>query len=203
LIALAAGWSSAVSAQDLARWRPFVEEASSRFDIPSAWIERVLDAESGGRTRRDGQPIVSRAGAMGLMQLMPGTWAEIRTRLGLGPDPHEPRDNIVAGAFYLRQMYDRFGYPGLFGAYNAGPLRYDAYLRHRRVLPAETRTYIATIAGVRTGAARPPRASRDPIFFWLSDLAPDRSARADRAKPDGQASANEQRSIRYPLSPGD
>jgi soluble lytic murein transglycosylase-like protein len=183
-IALAAGWSSAVSAQDLARWRPFVEEASDRFDIPSAWIERVLDAESGGRTRRDGQPIVSRAGAMGLMQLMPGTWAEIRTRLGLGRDPHDPRDNIVAGAFYLRKMYDRFGYPGLFGAYNAGPLRYDAYLRHRRILPAETRAYIATIVGMQTGAARAPRASRDPIFFLLSDSAPDRSARGNRAKPD-------------------
>jgi hypothetical protein len=142
-----------------------------------------MDAESGGRTSRDGRPIVSRAGAMGLMQLMPGTWAEIRARLGLGPDPHDPRDNIDAGTFYLRQMYDRFGYPGLFAAYNAGPARYDAHLRHFRVLPAETRAYVASIAAVRTGATRAFGASRDSIFFSLPDSAPDPLARAKNSLP--------------------
>jgi soluble lytic murein transglycosylase-like protein len=48
----------------------------------------------------------------------------MRGRLGLGTNPHDPRDNILAGTLYLRLMYDRFGYPGLFGAYNAGPGRY-------------------------------------------------------------------------------
>src|SRR3546814_2028420 len=78
-----------------------------------------MTAESGGRPIWNGRPTVSHAGAMGLMQLMPATWADMRRRLGLGSDPHAPRDNILAGTLYLRLMYDRFGYPGLFGAYNA------------------------------------------------------------------------------------
>ncbi|GLS35130.1 hypothetical protein GCM10010869_07180 [Mesorhizobium tianshanense] len=43
--------------------------------------------------------------------------------LTVGPDPHDPRDNILAGAAYLRAMQDRYGFPGLFAAYNAGPER--------------------------------------------------------------------------------
>ena len=94
-----------------------------------------------------GQPITSRAGAMGLMQLMPGTWKLMRERLGLGPDPHDPRDNILAGTYYLRLMHDRFGYPGLFAAYNAGPGRYAAYLAGRSRLPGETAAYLRTVTG--------------------------------------------------------
>ena len=130
-------------ADPVVRWRPYVEEASARFGVPRAWIERVMRAESGGRTRLAGQPIVSHAGAMGLMQLMPGTWSDMRARLGLGFDPHAPRDNILAGTLYLRLMHDRFGYPGLFAAYNAGPARYAAVLAGRASLPAETRAYLA------------------------------------------------------------
>src|SRR3546814_5806816 len=100
-------------AESVADWRPYILEASARFGVPAAWIEAVMQAESGGRTRLNGRPIRSPAGAIGLMQLMPGTWAEMRVRLGLGADPDDPRDNILAGAFYLRLMYDRFGYPGL------------------------------------------------------------------------------------------
>src|SRR3546814_15201519 len=94
-----------------------------------------MRAESGGHTMLDGRPITSRAGAMGLMQLMPASYADMRRRLDLGPNPHDPRDNIRAGTFYLRLMYERFGYPGLFAAYNAGPARYAAHLRsdERRV----------------------------------------------------------------------
>ncbi len=83
--------------------------------VPVDCIERVMRAESGGRTMLGGRPIVSSAGAMGLMQLMPGTWADMQGRLGLGSDPHAPRDNILAGTLYLRLMHDRFGYPGLAG----------------------------------------------------------------------------------------
>jgi hypothetical protein len=104
-----------------------------------------MRAESGGRENAGGRPIVSRAGAMGLMQLMPGTWREMRSLLGIGPDPYDPRDNILAGAAYLRLMYDRFGYPGLFAAYNAGPARYAAALSGARQLPVETRFYVAQI----------------------------------------------------------
>src|SRR3546814_4666575 len=89
-----------------------------------------MQAESAGLTHLHGRPITSRAGAMGLMQLMPGTWAAMRQQHGLGGDPYDPRDNILAGAAYLRAMYDRFGYPGLFAAYNAGPARYERSEEH-------------------------------------------------------------------------
>ena len=153
----------------VSRWRPYSREASQRFGVPLDWIERVMRAESGGRTHLDGRPITSRAGAMGLMQIMPATWAETRSRLRLGSDPHDPRDNILAGTFYLRLMYDRFGYPGLFGAYNAGPGRYAAYLASRRPLPGETRAYLAAVTGTVTGAPSGPLPSLPqqppPILF--------------------------------------
>ena len=151
-------WAAPATGAPLARWSAHIAEASARFGIPEEWIRRVMRAESGGRTLLRGRPIVSRAGAMGLMQLMPGTWREISGRLGLGADPHDPRDNILAGAFYLRMMYDRLGYPGLFGAYNAGPARYAEHLATGRRLPRETVAYLAGVAGTTALAA----ARREP-----------------------------------------
>jgi len=146
------------------RLRPWITEASERFGVPSQWIEAVIRAESGGQTRIDGRPIVSGAGAMGLMQLMPGTWRTMRRQFGLGTDPHQPRDNILAGTAYLRAMYDRFGYPGLFGAYNAGPERYADYLARRRSLPAETRAYVATIVDGRGQVGASPTRAGAGLF---------------------------------------
>jgi soluble lytic murein transglycosylase-like protein len=152
-------------AESVADWRPFITEASLRFGVPTAWIERVMRAESNGQTRLKGRPIRSRAGAMGLMQLMPGTWAAIRQRLGLGLDPDDPRDNIFAGTFYLRLMYDRFGYPGLFAAYNAGPARYAAHLATGSALPGETIAYLQTVGGVRSAvASSASKAPREALF---------------------------------------
>jgi soluble lytic murein transglycosylase-like protein len=142
-------WTAPAAADPIDRWAQHIAEASSRFGIPADWIRRVMRAESGGRTMLDGRPIVSRAGAMGLMQLMPGTWRDMRSLLGLGPDPHDPRDNILAGTAYLRLMYDRFGYPGLFAAYNGGPARYAGFLTGAQPLPAETRAYVSTVASAR------------------------------------------------------
>lgn len=165
------------------RWRPFIVEASRRFDIPQAWIIAVMQAESGGHTHRHGRLIVSRAGAMGLMQLMPATWAAMRAEQGLGHDPHDPRDNILAGTAYLRTMYDRFGYPGLFAAYNAGPARYAEHLDAARPLPQETRTYIRQV--IQAPATEPiltPIIGASSLFFPL--------ARApDRARPSPQDAA--------------
>lgn len=157
------------------RWAPLIGEASARFGVPIDWIARVMRAESAGMTVWRGRPITSRAGAMGLMQLMPATWADMRARLSLGANPHDPRDNILAGTLYLRLMYDRFGYPGLFGAYNAGPARYAAYRAGVARLPGETVAYLANTSGasdampVTTGyravaVARPP----DGLFFALA-----------------------------------
>ena len=149
------------SAHPLDPWAAPIAEASARFQLPNAWIEAVILAESGGRTKLGGQPIVSPAGAMGLMQLMPATWSEMRDRHGLGPDPNNPRDNILAGSAFLRAMYDRFGFPGLFAAYNAGPARYADHLATGRPLPAETVRYVAkAVSGSkRRHTARPGRAT--------------------------------------------
>ena len=138
-------WCGPVDHVDL--WHREIAEASARTGVPVSWIERVVRAESCGRTRLNGQPIISPAGAMGLMQLMPETWAEMRARYALGPDPYAPRDNILAGAAYLRLMYERFGYPGLYAAYNAGPGRYSMHLKSGKPLPAETRIYLQRVAG--------------------------------------------------------
>jgi D-alanyl-D-alanine carboxypeptidase len=78
-------------------WAPHIAEASQRFDVPEQWIRAVMKVESGGRTHMNGKPIVSRAGAMGLMQVMPSTYEELRVKHGLGSDPFEPHDNIMAG----------------------------------------------------------------------------------------------------------
>jgi len=183
-VALALLAATPAHADQVERWRPYIEEASVRFDIPAAWIERVMRVESAGRTTLNGRPITSRAGAMGLMQLMPGTWAEMRAALRLGADPNDPRDNILAGAAYLRLMFDRFGYPGLFAAYNAGPGRYAAHLATGRALPGETRAYLASVGGVpasrRDGGQRAPA---HMIFFALRSAPSDRAVERTEAAP--------------------
>jgi soluble lytic murein transglycosylase-like protein len=121
----------------------FVAEAARRCGLPQSWIRAVMRAESGGDTRAR-----SAKGAMGLMQIMPATWGDLRARYGLGSDPYDPRDNILAGTAYLREMHDRFGSPGFLAAYNAGPGRYEEFVARGRALPAETRTYLAKLAPI-------------------------------------------------------
>lgn len=168
----------------VARWQPIIADAASTFALPEAWVAAVMAKESGGRTRLNGKPITSSAGAMGLMQIMPGTYQDLRRQFGLGSDPHAPRDNILAGAAYLQQMYHRYGYPAMFAAYNAGPGRYEDFLYRRRPLPGETLAYVAGIApgaeiafGAGKAAERSVAASRadapkpaksNAIFFEAS-----------------------------------
>lgn len=130
-----------------------VAEASKRFDMPELWIREVIRQESGGRTTVNGKPIVSKAGAMGLMQVMPATYDEMRRKHNLGSDPFDPHDNIIAGTAYLREMYNLFGAPGFLGAYNCGPGCYGDYLAGKRGLPGETKRYIASVG---------PRLNRTP-----------------------------------------
>ena len=156
-----------------------------------------MRVESGGRTTLEGRPIVSSAGAMGLMQLMPGTWRDMRAVLGLGPDPHDPHDNILAGTAYLRLMYDRFGYPGLFAAYNAGPARYAAYFatgRRSRPRPALTsllmaqappRPFRATNGGPRSRACSRLLAPRRNCRTIRRNGGTVRATGAGRTVPDG------------------
>ncbi|MFZ5712727.1 MAG: lytic transglycosylase domain-containing protein [Bradyrhizobium sp.] len=133
-----------------------IAEASQRFGIPEHWIVAVLRAESAGDVRA-----VSSAGAMGLMQVMPDTWAGLRVRYGLGRDPYDPRDNILAGTAYLREMFDRYSnVAAMLAAYNAGPGRYDEHRATGRPLPAETRAYVAALTPILGSAA--PSDTRSP-----------------------------------------
>jgi len=140
------------------RFAAHIAEASQRFRIPEPWIRAVLDAESARDIRA-----LSDAGAMGLMQIMPDTWAELRVRYSFGDDPFDPRDNILAGTAYLREMLDRYGNVGaMLAAYNAGPGRYDEYRSTGRPLPAETRAYVAKLALILGGEPLPVGASTTP-----------------------------------------
>jgi soluble lytic murein transglycosylase-like protein len=129
------------SALSLLPFAAFVTEASKRFGVPEHWIRAVMHVESSAKQRAR-----SERGAMGLMQIMPETWTELRARYGLGADPFDPRDNILAGAGYIRELYDRYGAPGFLAAYNAGPGRYERHLATGRPLPDETQAYVATLA---------------------------------------------------------
>jgi soluble lytic murein transglycosylase-like protein len=172
--------SAATAGAALDRWQSFITQSARRFGIPEAWIRAVMAAESGGRTSLAGRPITSSAGAMGLMQVMPDTYEDMRQRYGLGTDPHDPRDNILAGTAYLRTMYDRYGYPGLFAAYNAGPGRYDDYLRDGKPLPAETRTYLAAL-----GQTPPTVPSGSRLFFPLRTSSTSSSQTIEAPPPSG------------------
>ena len=166
----------------------YITEAAQHFAIPERWIRAVMRAESAN------DPLaVSSVGAMGLMQIMPRTWEELRARYDLGGDPFEPRDNILAGTAYLREMYDRFGAPGFLAAYNAGPERYAEHLATGRPLPRETRAYVAALAPVVTVAPTvPPQSERTTIVVdWRA--APLFVARIDRRSGD-QPIADEQAS---------
>lgn len=125
-----------------------VAESVQRFGLPDAWIVAVMRRESAGQVRA-----TSPKGAMGLMQLMPDTWTTLRADLQLGFDPYDVHDNIVAGAAYLRQLYDQFGADGFLAAYNAGPRRYLDFVAKGRPLPDETRSYVAAVVRMLGGPA--------------------------------------------------
>ena len=150
-----------------------IQDASRRFAMPARWIAEVMQVESRGRAE-----VVSPKGAIGLMQVMPSTYATLAARFGLGADPWNPRDNVLAGAAYLREMYDRYGTTGMLAAYNAGPGRWEDHLSRKRPLPDETVRYIARLGPVVGGNVAPlpaldSRAVRPmpmiaPIFAILS-----------------------------------
>jgi len=156
-------------------WTSYIAEASQRFSVPAHWIRAVMQQESNADTTA-----VSPKGAMGLMQIMPKTYAELRRRYHLGPDPYAPHSNILAGAAYLRELHDRYGPTGFLAAYNAGPERYEDYLMHGRPLPEETRNYVAALAPIMGVPALPPHPESTPV---TSPSAPFVAAYASGAQP--------------------
>ena len=149
------------TAELIDRWTPYIKEASRRFKISADWIKAVIRIESGGRTLSDdNQPITSSAGALGIMQVMPDTYRDMQLQYGLGENPHDPRDNILAGTAYLRWLEEKYGYPKMFAAYNAGPATFEAQSSSGKgKLPKETRDYvkrISVILGIEEPAAATP-----------------------------------------------
>ncbi|TIU45950.1 MAG: lytic transglycosylase domain-containing protein [Mesorhizobium sp.] len=136
-------------------WSAHIREAAKRFAIPERLLRAVMHVESVGDVHA-----VSSKGAMGLMQIMPATWEELRAKYRLGDDPFQPRDNILAGAAYLREMLDRFGRSGFLAAYNAGPGRYQEHLATGRPLPRETIDYVRKLAPLINGAVPIPTRAR-------------------------------------------
>ncbi len=155
-------------------WGPYVVEAAKKYDVPELWVRSVMRQESGGQQYENGQLIISSAGAMGLMQVMPGTYDELRGRYALGDDPYDPHDNIMAGTAYLREMYDAYGSPGFLAAYNAGPGKLDDYLMHNKPLPDETRRYVARVGRAIAGSAPQQVAAADtmPMYRLPLDIPP-------------------------------
>lgn len=144
-------------------WGPYIQEAANRFDVPEAWIRAVMQQESGGSLYHNGQLVTSGPGAMGLMQLMPPTYDEMKIAYNLGDDAYDPHDNIMAGTAYIRQMYDIYGSPGFLAAYNGGPGRLDDFLTRNRTLPLETRRYVASI-GPQIQGIKPNRQSQADLL---------------------------------------
>ncbi|RVA02061.1 lytic transglycosylase domain-containing protein [Mesorhizobium sp. M7A.F.Ca.US.001.02.1.1] len=132
-------------------WSAHIREAAKRFALSERLLRAVMHVESVGDVHA-----VSSKGAMGLMQIMPATWEELRIRYHLGDDPYRPHDNILAGAAYLREMLDRFGRSGFLAAYNAGPGRYQEHLATGRPLPRETVDYVRKLAPLINGSVPIP-----------------------------------------------
>ena len=119
-------------------FRENVERAAALHEIPSAFFARLIWQES-----RFDPLAVSRAGAQGIAQFMPGT---ARWR-GLA-DPFEPTQALYESARWLRELWSEFGNLGLAAAaYNAGPERVRKWLSGGGMLPAETRAYVQIITG--------------------------------------------------------
>jgi soluble lytic murein transglycosylase-like protein len=114
--------------------RELVEAAAKRNGLPPKFVHSVVAAESGYRI-----DAVSPKGAVGLMQLMPAT------AQAFGADPHDPAQNVEAGAAYLRELLIKYdGDPRrALAAYNAGPGAVD---RYNGVPPyTETQTYVERV----------------------------------------------------------
>ncbi|XWX54043.1 lytic transglycosylase domain-containing protein [Methylosinus sporium] len=154
--------------------------------MPARWIRAIMRIESGGYAHAR-----SPKGAIGLMQVMPSTYEELRLRYGLGADPSDSRDNILAGSAYIRELLDRYGSPGFLAAYNAGPARFDRYLTAGRALPAETLEYVETLAPMIDHVQLQRRVDGSPTSFTGND-APLFVLRAD-GNPSGESSSLDMR----------
>lgn len=135
------------------QYEGIIQEAARLFQLPAEFIRAVVKVESNFNPN-----VVSRTGAMGLMQLMPGT----ARAMGV-VNPFDPRQNILGGARYLRVLANMFNGDLVLtiAAYNAGE---GAVMRYRGIPPYdETRRYVQRVLHhyyafrTGTGSVRDPR----------------------------------------------
>jgi hypothetical protein len=146
-----------------------IEGAASTHKVPVAFLTRLIWRESSFRTN-----VISRKGAQGIAQFMPGTAAE----RGL-QDPFDPETALPASASLIADHARRFGNLGLAAAaYNAGPGRVEAFLAGRSGLPGETRAYVQAITGrsaddwanLKKNGAAPPDWPDEPCLTTVASL---------------------------------
>ena len=204
---------SSIEIVEIVEIEAHIREVAVRYDIPPILVAAIVEAESEFNPRA-----VSRRGARGLMQLMPGTASSLRVS-----DTFDPYENIEGGVRHLRRLMDRYrgNLPLVLAAYNAGE---QAVMVYGGVPPyRETRRYVSRIlrrigrpdlvpqprtSGVHATVI-PVAASRiDPNFALLSppSLAPSssplRSAWAERQALEHQAPARVERAVAAsPASP--
>jgi hypothetical protein len=125
------------------KYEDIVIAEAQRIGLDPGMALHVLYKETGNL--KNPESARSKAGALGVMQLMP------KTAKSLGVDPLNPEENIRGGVMYLKQMYDKYQDPTLaYAAYNAGPGRVDKALRSGQgiaALPRETQNYIRMAGG--------------------------------------------------------
>lgn len=130
---------------------PDIQAASTTYGVPAPLIGAVMTVESGGN-----QGAVSDKGAIGRMQLMPGTAS------GLGVNPNDPQQNLAGGTQYLGQQIARYGGNTDYGlmAYNWGPQNVDNWLKagaNPNAVPADVRDYVQKVhAAMGAYASNPP-----------------------------------------------
>ncbi len=123
-------------------YHDIIQRKSSKYNVEPSLVSAVISVESNWRP-----DAVSSRGAMGLMQLMPGTADDMQVM-----NPFDPEDNIDGGVRYLSLMIDRFNDIDLaLAAYNAGPGRVD----RSGGLPdiKETREYVSKVLSLYGGSA--------------------------------------------------
>lgn len=143
-----------ISPRDRSRYYRMIDDTALKYQLDPALIRAVVKAESDYDPRA-----VSSAGALGLMQLMPGTAQDLAVR-----NPFDPEENVRGGVQYLRYLLDRFnGDTSLaLAAYHAGEQNVD---RHNGIPPIEaTRTYVKRVLKFHKGYLRTMPAGNAAIY---------------------------------------